>query len=224
MATRKPLFLHEELMLLTLRDKKGTVVAESTYKYALGGAMLAEMLLRGKVSVAEGKRKLLELVDAKPMGDPLLDECLSKIASAKRRASIKTWVSRFAQLKKLRDRCATQLVRSGILRADEDKILLLFTRKIYPELDPRPEREIVERLRKAIFTESRDLDPRTVVLVSLAHNAKILKHSFDGKELRRRKKRIEQVINGDLVGKATKEAIEAMQAAVFVACIMPAIS
>ena len=39
-----------------------------------------------------------------------------------------------------------------------------------------------------------------------------------------RKKRIEQVINGDVVGPATREAIEAMQAAVMVAVIMPAVS
>jgi hypothetical protein len=30
-------------------------------------------------------------------------------------------------------------------------------------------------------------------------------------------------VNGELSGKATREAIAAMQAAVFVACIMPAI-
>ena len=46
---------------------------------------------------------------------------------------------------------------------------------------------------------------------------------IDKKELKSRKQRIEQIVNGELAGKAAKEAIEAMQAAVMVAAIMPAI-
>ncbi len=62
-----------------------------------------------------------------------------------------------------------------------------------------------------------------VVLLSLASSADLLRHVFDKKELKARQARIEQVVNGELTGKATKEAIEAMQAAVMVACIIPAI-
>jgi Golgi phosphoprotein 3 len=47
---------------------------------------------------------------------------------------------------------------------------------------------------------------------------------FGKKRLKGRKKRIEQVVNGEVAGKATKEAIKAMQAAVMVASIMPVIS
>jgi Fe-S-cluster formation regulator IscX/YfhJ len=82
---------------------------------------------------------------------------------------------------------------------------------------------MIKRLKEAIFTETEDIDPRTVVLVSLADSTGLLKVIFDKKELKAHKKRIEQVVNGDVSGKATKEAIEAMQAAVLVACIMPAI-
>ncbi|MCK5618661.1 MAG: GPP34 family phosphoprotein, partial [Candidatus Krumholzibacteria bacterium] len=104
-----------------------------------------------------------------------------------------------------------------ILRADEDKVLMIFSRKIYPEIDPEPEREIIDRLSDAIFTDTQDVDPRTVVLLSLAKSADILKVNFDKKKLKTRKKRIEQVVNGEMTGKATKDAIAAMQAAVMVA-------
>ncbi len=43
------------------------------------------------------------------------------------------------------------------------------------------------------------------------------------KEVRARKKRIQQIINGEIVGKATKEVIEACQAAVIAAAIIPAV-
>ena len=119
---------------------------------------------------------------------------------------------------------AEQLAKRWILRIDEDKVLGIFTRKIYPEVDPRPERELIERLRQAIFGDGGEIDPRTVVLLSLANSADLLKLVFDKKQLKSRKARIEQVVNGDLTGKATNEAIQAMQAAVMVACILPAIT
>ena len=225
MTTQTTLFLHEEIMLLALRDEEGTVASGSTYQYAIGGAILAELLLNKRIGIDEGKKKkLVNILGSTQVGDPLIDECLEKIGTAKRRASLQTWVSRFAGVKNLKHRVAEQLCRRGILRADEDKVLLIFTRKIYPEVDPEPEKKLIDRLREAIFTDINDVDPRTAVLVSLAHHADLLKNVFDKKELKHRKARIKQVINGEMTGKAAKEAIEAMQAAVIVACIIPAIA
>ena len=200
-------------MLLSLRDKDGTISAGDRCRYAIGGAILAELLLEGYITVEESKRKLVNLASLKNLGDPLIDECLQRISDAKRRASIKTWVTRFAGLKKLNHRVAEQLCKRGILRADEDKLLLMFTRKIYPEINPQPERQLIERLRKAIFTETTTLDPRTSVLVSLANGADLLKLVFDRKQLKGRKNRIKMIQNGEATGKATKEAIEAARAA-----------
>ena len=225
MTTQNTLFLHEEIMLLALRDEEGTIASGSMYQYAVSGAIVAELLLNKRIGVDESrKKKLVNLVDSTLIGEPLLDECLGKISSAKRRASLQTWVSRFAGLKNLKHRLAEQLCQRGILRTGEDKVLLIFTRKIYPEVNPEPEQRVINRLREAIFTDTEDVDPRTAVLLSLAHNAGLLKNVFDKKELKRRKDRIKQVINGEMTGKAAKEAIEAMQAAVTVACIMPAIT
>ena len=224
MLDKPSLYLYEEIMLLALRDEEGTIAAGTMYTYAIGGAIIAELVLHDRITFRESKRKqLVEAISAKPIGDPLLDECLSKIRSAKRRASIQTWIGRFAGIRKLHHRVATQLCRRGILRADEGSFLLIFTRKIYPELNPRPERDLIERLRKAIFTDTEDLDARTVVLVSLANSAGLLRVAFDKKKLKERKARIEQVVNGDLTGKATHEAIQAVQTAIMVAAIMPAI-
>jgi hypothetical protein len=85
------------------------------------------------------------------------------------------------------------------------------------------QQELTERLREAIFSDIREVDPRTVVLLSLAKSADLLRLIFDKKQLKSRKTRIEQVVNGEMTGKATQEAIQAMQTAVMVACIMPAI-
>ena len=214
------LFLHEEIMLLALCDEEGTVVGGTHYSFALGGAILAELLLQERVKVDDSRRKkLLTVRSAKPIGEPLLDECLEKVRSAKRRASLQTWVGRFAGIKQLRHRVALALCERGILRADEDTVLLIFKRKVYPEVDPKPERELIERLRQAVFTYTNELDSHTVVLAALANGSGILKVVFDKKKLKARKKRLEQLTKGNVAGKATKEAIEAMQAAVVAAMV-----
>jgi len=223
MTHEDQLSLPEEIMLLALRDEEGTIEMGSMYQYAIGGTILAELLMRERIHLDSSKKKLVHLVNAKPLDDPLLDDCLTRIHDSKRAASAQTWVTRFANTKNLKHRLALQLCDRGILKADRDKILLLFTRRIYPEIDPRPENEMIERLRQAIFSEADHLDPRTVVLVSLAHSAGLLPMAFDKKDLKARKDRIERIIQGDALGQAAKEAIEAVQAAVFVACIMPAI-
>ncbi len=224
MTIQTNLFLPEEIMLLALRDEEGTIASGTMYQYAIGAAVLSELLLNKRIAVEESKKKkLVNLISSQPLGEPLIDQCLEKISNAKRRASLQTWVSRFASVKNLKHRVAQGLCERGILRASEDKILLLFTRKIYPEVNREPERKLIERLRQAIFTDSRNVDPRTVVLVSLANSTGLLKVVFDKKELRGRKARIKEISDGEITGKAAKEAIEAMQAAVMVSCIIPAV-
>jgi hypothetical protein len=219
-----PLFLHEEVMLLALKDQEGTVATGTMHNFASGGAIIAELLLSGRIAVDPSEKKKHVLVSSsEALNDPLIDEWLVKISSAKRPQAIQTWVSRIANTKDLKHRIALRLCQRGILKMDEEKILLLFTRRIYPEINPEPERKIIDRLENAIFADTDDLDTRTIVLVSLANSANILPVIFGKKEIKGRKKRIEKIANGEIAGKATKDAIDAMQADVMVACIVPTI-
>jgi hypothetical protein len=225
MPRRNSLFLYEEIMLLALRDKQGTIASGAMYRHAIGGAILAELLMSGRIGVDESRKnkKIADIIDTTPVGDPLIDEVLDKMRTAKRRAALQTWVARISGTKKLKQRVAEQLCKRGILRADEDKILLIFKRKTYPELDPGPEKKLIGRLHDAIFTDKKNLDPRTTVLVSLADSTGLLKANFDKKKLKRRKERIKQIVNGEVSGKATRDAIQAMQAAVMVTVIIPSV-
>jgi len=212
MTDQKPLFLHEELLLLALRDEEGTISA-SMYPYALAGAMLAELMLHERIQVEDTKIKLVHLTSDSPLGDPLLDECLEKIAKAERADSLADWVERFTAVKHLKDRVAEGLCERGILRAEKGTFLFVFPKITYPEVDHGPEGKVLQRLQAAIFSESEDLDTRTAVLLSLASSTGMLPTIFDPKELKPRQEHIDRITQGEQVGQAAKEAIEAMQAA-----------
>ena len=108
-----------------------------------------------------------------------------------------------------------------VLRADEDKIQFLFIRRIYPEINPMPEKNVISRMREAIFTDRRNIDTLTIILISLANGSDLLPQTFGRKDIMARKKRIGQIVNGDLTGKATAEVIAACQTAVIIAAVMP---
>jgi len=218
-----PLRLYEEVMLLALRDKEGTVHFGALVQYGLAAAFVAELLLEQRIAVdADAKKQLVDVVDRTPLGDELLDECLERLVNAKRRGTVKTWVTRLAGVRRLRARVAEGLIRRGVLRSVEGRVLLFFPRTTFPERDPKPEREIIARLRRAIFGGRVEVDPRTTLLIALTHATGILPHVFDKKRLRDRKARIQQITDGSLVGKATKEVIEAVLAAVIAASAVSA--
>ena len=67
------LYLYEEIMLLALRNKEGTV-ATGFSEYAVAGAVLAELLLDRRISVEDKRNQLVDLQDVGPTGDPIIDD------------------------------------------------------------------------------------------------------------------------------------------------------
>lgn len=225
MEASNNLHIYEEILLLALRDKKGTMLFGVNYQQALAGALLAELLLKNKVEIEySGKRKFIKLVNQKSTGNSLLDECLEKIASSKRRARPQNWIMRFANIRRLKHKAAQSLCRKRILKMEEDKVLLIFNRKVYPELNPKPEKRLLDKIYAAIFGSSKEIEPETIILISICNSTGILRHLFDKAKLREKKNRIKEITAGNLIGKATKDAIEAMQAAIMVAVIIPAVT
>jgi len=227
MNDRPELWLQEEVLLLALKDDKGTPHS-SMYSIAMGGAMLAELLLSERLVLEEKPRKkplkpgkkpayLVAVDNPKQLADPVLDECLHRVVTSKKARSPQEWVTRFGQLKDLKRRVAVGLCRKGILREREDRILVLFRRTAYPTLDGAPERRVVDRLQEAVAGDSMELDARTAVLVALANGTGILKHVLGKDLVKQRKDRIKEIGEGDIVGEATKAAVQAAQAAVIAA-------
>ena len=212
--------IHHQAMLLALRDEEGTIEQRAgQVSFALAGAAFAELLLEGRIAVSDDKKQLVTLVSDEPMHDEVLDECLGLIATAKRRRRASAWISRFTGVKKLKRRVAQSLCRAGILQESEDRVLLLFTHKIFPTIDPDPERRLIEQLRSAIFDDGTEVDPRIAITAALGHTTGLLRVPFDKKELEPRKERLEALASGDVAASAAAAAIQATQAAVMTAII-----
>lgn len=227
MSDRPELRLHEEILLLALKDEKGTPHS-SQYGFALGGALLAELLLEERLELQEKPRRkplkpgkkpdyLVAVADGKPLADPIVDECLHRVGTSKKSRSPQDWVVRFSQLKDLKRRIAVGLCRRGILREREDRILVLFRRTAYPTLDGAPERRVMDRLTAAVMGDGDALDSRTAVLVALCHGTGLLKPVLGKAVVKERKEWIESIASGDIVGEATKAAVQAAHAAVIAA-------
>lgn len=219
---RDKLYFYEEILLLALKDEAG-VTSVAYLEQSIAGAVLAELLLTERIVIENTKKKLVKVINPEPMNDPVLDVCFDKIKARKKGLSMQDWVAQLMGISKLFHTAAQQLCERGILKADKDKVLLFFTRRIYPEINPIPEKRLISELQMAIFSESRDVEPRTVVLISLAQSSGLLKIIFGRKEIAARKDRIESIVAGDMSGKAVKEAIAAYVTAAAIAIIIPTV-
>lgn len=216
------LFLHHEIVLLALNDKKGTF-AHGMYLYSIAGGLLSELLLQDRITAADDGKGDVTVPDQDLPDDEILGEVLQLIKASDKPRNLSHWVSRAAQIKDLPHRVAGQLAEKGIVTADEKKVLWVFSRRIYPELDGTFEDEIRQRMAALMFRDAA-ADARTTVLVALARHAGLLKNNFAPAELEQHQERIVNLASGNILAEgATQETIKAIQTAIIVAAIVPSI-
>jgi golgi phosphoprotein 3 len=211
----RSLRLDQELLLLALHDRKGTHAFGSMMEIGLAGGIFTELVLAGHLRIATGAARrggdLVEVVGRPPRTERLLLDAVERLEGSRRKAP-KTAVASLARIKGIRRRVAEELCRKGVLREAEDRILVLFRRRIYPTVDPGPERDLVRRVRQAL-EGAEEPDERTGALIALASVTGTLRALATKAELKQFKGRIKAITEGSPGGSATREAVEAAQAA-----------
>ncbi len=217
------LYFHEEIMLLSLREDDGKLETGAQYIYAnhIAASVLAELIMLERIEIKKDEDYTVERLSPNPIGDPLLDQALEKIYASKKERPASHWLMVFQSIKNLRNLIAEGLCDKGILRAEEGKVFFFFDKTFYPELNPKPEQALIARLEKAIFTDTKEIDERTLVLLSLLSKSELLKIPFDKKALKQRKNRIEEITDGHITSEAAQKAAEAAQTAIMVATMIP---
>jgi Golgi phosphoprotein 3 (GPP34) len=208
--------LVEEFTLLAY-DDDGTPLTDGTHlDHGLGGGLLLELALNGRVDV-EGKRVVV--LDPSPTGDPLVDAALARIAGEEKPRKPGHWVSKFA--KETRPRVLARLVDAGILRTEKDKVLWVFPRIKYPAahgVEPVQETAAKDRMRHAVLGRG-TVEPRTAALCALVAATDLDKRVFGDLDRKVVQARLREISEGAWAAAAVKKTIEEIQAAVMVAIV-----
>ncbi|MEM9413086.1 MAG: GPP34 family phosphoprotein [Planctomycetota bacterium] len=212
--------LYQNLTLLALHDSQG-VFEGHYFEYGLAGAMLCELLFAGHIDISAGDEKLVSLRLTEPIDDELLDELKGMIEGATAKASINEWVVTAANMKDLAHRVADGLCEIGVLKKEERKVLWIFSRQIYPEINGTFEDRIRAEMAAVMFHEKKQPDFELAALISLANQTNVLRSNFAQVELEQHQARIDSIANGELLPvNATKAAIEAIQSAIMISTIV----
>ncbi|MDE2753674.1 MAG: GPP34 family phosphoprotein [Gemmatimonadota bacterium] len=171
--------LHEQLLLLALRQRNGIVDNSSLFRTTMGAAILAELAFDGWIRIDEGRRALVDATDGRPdqVGDEILDEALALVRESKRRRA-PTWISAFASLKRMTHRTAEGLCDRGILRNEDARTLRIFPYKVYPTVDSDSEHRLITEIGEAA-TGDVEVELRAGVIVSLAQATRLLGSRFE---------------------------------------------
>jgi Golgi phosphoprotein 3 len=116
--------VHEQFFLLCLHEDKVVVLpnASTGFPQWLGGGVLADLALLGRISINENHR--LNLANSEPTGNPLLDETLQKIQGTDGAKKVGYWMDDFDfKPKKVFTQLNKRLLEEEVLKqVDEDYV------------------------------------------------------------------------------------------------------
>ena len=205
------LLLHEQVLLVALHDEKGTAPQPNT-DLAVAASVLHELLRAGRLELVPDKKKsIVQVADSTVTGEQALDEALVGILGGKTKR-LEWWVQRLGGKPALRHTTARGLVDRGVLEVRDGGFFGLGADR-YPERDGAPEAGIRARVGQAVLTDGY-VDEPTRTLVVVLDAADLLTKAVDRKSLRSRKARLKELREGDEIGDALAEALQAIQAAI----------
>ncbi|MFM8363944.1 MAG: GOLPH3/VPS74 family protein, partial [Verrucomicrobiota bacterium] len=177
-------------------------------------AILADLEMAGRIAT---NGKVVELKDRTPVGNPLLDPWLARIAAEAQTHAIGYWLSVLSDEKPAIEAVVLDhLIERGILKREEKKILWVFGLRRYPTVHNEERVEVRTRLSELIRS---DAEPAhfDATLISLLSGCSLLPSVFSNGELEGRSDRIQSIADSDPVGRevaaASRQMIEALMMA-----------
>lgn len=213
----------EDLLLLFYDDESGKALFDGTkVGYALAGAVLVELSMRGKVGVAgEGepvRQGRIVVHDPGPTDDDVLDTALERLRD-KQGGKPKNLLGGLR--KGLRERLLERLAERGLLRRDERKVLGLFPSTRWPGADTAHKARVLEQLR-AVLLAGAEPDQRTAALVSLLFAVDGVAKVVPSDDKRATKRRAKEISESAWAGEAVRKAVQEVNAAVVTAVAVAA--
>lgn len=214
--------LATDLLLLALDDERGTVLPQAALglDYGLAGAVVMELALRGRLRV-DGD---VATTTGAATDDTLLDDALRTIAAAPGK-TLAHWVEHLSRdLDGLRQRLLDRLVAQGTLAMREQRVLLVFHQKVYPERDARVEHDIRAKVDAALLHGATP-DAQTACLIHLAAACRVTDAIYPRDQRRAVKARIATLDDAGTAGaNAVAGLVAQAETAAVTAAMMSAVT
>jgi hypothetical protein len=200
-------------LLLLTNDTSGQLAVPAAHAdAALGGAVLAELALLGKVGLSDeadgGKPGRLVVGDPSPPGDAVLDAALETVLA--HRGKKPSAVIRPLG-KHLRQILHERLAAAGVLRAQQARILGIFPAHRWPALDTSHEEQVRQQLAGALTGQAAP-DSRAAALIALLHalncEHKVIDPRQYGLSRRQLRARAAEIATGSWASAAVRQVIE----------------
>jgi hypothetical protein len=161
---RNEMLIVEDLLLLMLDDETGTPAGAGTLYYTLGGAVLVELALLGRVETEGGGltgAKVRATGDG-PLDDPVLQAAFDKVAERPR--GVQTLLIEIGG--RLWEPLVDRLVERGLIGREKKRVLGVFRMNTLPAKDTEHE-EALRRAVRAVLEDDAEPDTRTAALIAL---------------------------------------------------------
>ena len=178
-----------------------------TLDTGLAGAVLADLALRGAISLQDG---LVTVVNGAATGDPVLDGVVGSIAASGAPRKAKWWVSRLGK-QRLRDDVFAGLVARGIISVDQGKVLGLFPTTKHPERDGAPEALLRSGIGDVLAGRAGPT-PFCAAVIGLLDATNTLRKQFGAVD----KDMVKEITSGTWASPAVKAVLEEIEAATMV--------
>ncbi|QKS87208.1 GOLPH3/VPS74 family protein [Curtobacterium flaccumfaciens] len=179
----------------------------STLDTGLAGAVLADLALRGAISLQDG---LVAVVNGATTGDPVLDGVVGSIAAAGAPRKAKWWVSRLGK-RQLRDDVFAGLVERGVISVEQGKVLGLFPTTKHPERDGAPEALLRSGIADVLAGRAGPT-PFSAAVIGLLDATNTLRKQFGAVD----KDLVKEITSGSWASPAVKAVLEEIEAATMV--------
>lgn len=210
------LTLPQALMLLALRDDKGSLHA-GYFPQALAGASLTELLLVDALeSNGEAKPKYT-CESATNVEGKLLSAIAGYIMKDGRSRPLKSWAGRLSQKTKFIDILAEALCELGAVSESKSKFLGLIPQTKWPTLNGRIEAQLIEEIKNALNSNQslEDVDDKVGLIIVLADAGGFLKPNLDKELYKASKERLKEMKKAEFLNsKEFVKVIEETQAAI----------
>ncbi|MGH8794151.1 MAG: GOLPH3/VPS74 family protein [Stackebrandtia sp.] len=203
--------LVEQLLLLSYDDESGRNKTQHL-ELGLGGAVLLDLALAGRVDVSAGR---VVVVDAKPVGHPILDAALNRISGDKPRKA-RPWVQKLSR--GIRGDVVDGLVARRVLDHQRQMALGVFPYHRHRPLDPTHKADARARLDTAVQRGAAP-DAVTGALAGLIYALRMERRVLPERGRREVRKVLKTISEGSWASDATRAAVDAAQAAVNAAIV-----